>query len=46
MELSLTEAKNLLREWRDTNERRSEDVVEIWYNVLDENFNKLGNESK
>lgn len=44
-DLSWSEAANLLRKWRDTNERNSKDVIEIWETVLEEKLHKLGNES-
>lgn len=40
------DAKDLFRTWRETNERKSEDVVYIWTAALEYNLNKLGNESK
>lgn len=42
----VTEAKDLLRQWRENNERRSEDVMELWAAVLNEDLTKLGNESE
>lgn len=42
----IPEAKDLLRQWRESNERRSEDVMELWSAVLSEDLDKLGNESK
>lgn len=39
-------ARETLRQWRDENDRRSEETVEIWYNVIAKHVNKLGDESK
>ncbi|CAH0582871.1 unnamed protein product [Chrysodeixis includens] len=43
-ELSFSEAKDLLRKWRENNERRSDDVIELWTSVISDNVAKLGNE--
>ncbi|KAF9820696.1 hypothetical protein SFRURICE_006718 [Spodoptera frugiperda] len=43
-ELTYSEAKDLLRQWRENNERRSEDVMELWTTVLSDDLGKLGNE--
>lgn len=43
-DLSLTEAKDLLRQWRENNERNSEDVIMLWCNVISYQVDKLGNE--
>lgn len=37
-------ARETLRQWRDENDRRSEETVEIWYNVIAKHVNKLGDE--
>ncbi|XP_063387230.1 ER membrane protein complex subunit 2-like [Cydia fagiglandana] len=42
-DLSIGEIKELLRQWRENNERRSEDVMEFWVAIMDD-INKLGNE--
>lgn len=36
----------MLRQWRENNERKSKDVLNIWLKVLEYNVKKLGNESK
>lgn len=38
------EVRDLFRKWRDDNERRSDEVVQLWENVLEEKFHKLDNE--
>ncbi|XP_028026259.1 ER membrane protein complex subunit 2-like [Bombyx mandarina] len=43
-EISHNEAKDLLRQWRENNERRGKEVLELWDVVLREDVNKLGNE--
>lgn len=40
----LLDAKELFRKWREDNERKSDDVVQLWENVLADKINKLGNE--
>ncbi|KAB0802462.1 hypothetical protein PPYR_04648 [Photinus pyralis] len=42
--LSWSEARDLLRTWRDDNDRRSEEVLQLWKSVLEYNLNKLGGE--
>ncbi|KAM3956286.1 ER membrane protein complex subunit 2 [Aphomia sociella] len=42
-ELSFNEARDLLRQWRENNERRSEEIMEIWL-TLHEGLDKVGNE--
>lgn len=44
-DISWSEACNLLRKWRENNERNSEDTIEIWESVLEEKMHKLGNDS-
>lgn len=39
-------ARDLLRTWRDNNDRKSEEIIYIWKSVLEYNLNKLGNESR
>lgn len=36
--------RDLLRKWREDNERRSDDIVQLWESVLHEKVDKLGNE--
>lgn len=36
--------RDLLRKWREDNERRSDDIVQLWESVLQEKVDKLGNE--
>lgn len=43
-EMSWSDARNLLRKWRDDNERKSEDVMQLWDGVLFSKQSKLGNE--
>ncbi|XP_026759676.1 ER membrane protein complex subunit 2-A-like [Galleria mellonella] len=43
-ELSFDEARDLLRQWRESNERRSEEVVELWLTILSDGLDKIGNE--
>lgn len=38
------EAVEVLRNWRETNERRSEDVLFLWKAYIELNLNKIGNE--
>lgn len=40
-----TEARDLLRTWREDSERRSRDVVDFWENTLMNKIDHLGNES-
>lgn len=40
----VTEVRDLFRKWRDDNERRSDEVIQLWEKVLDEKQNKLDNE--
>lgn len=40
------EARDLLRKWRDDNERKSEDVIDLFISCIGSNMNKLGDESK
>lgn len=44
-EITRNEAKDLLRKWRENNERKSEDVMEIWDSVLSNELEKLGSET-
>lgn len=41
--MPISEIKDLLRQWRENNERRSEDVMQFWVTIL-ENLDKFGNE--
>lgn len=43
---TISEAKDLLRQWREGNERRSDEVMDLWTDVVEQNVDKLGNESK
>ncbi|CAG9135963.1 unnamed protein product [Plutella xylostella] len=43
-DLSISEAKDLLRQWREGNERRSDEVMDLWTDVVEQNVDKLGNE--
>lgn len=38
------EVRDLFRKWREDNERRSDDTVQLWENVLEPRVHKLGNE--
>lgn len=40
-----TEARDLLRTWREDSERRSRDVVDCWESTLMGKIDRLGNES-
>lgn len=42
--LILPEVRDLFRKWREDNERKSDDVVQLWEAVLEEKAHKLGNE--
>ncbi|KAJ8674756.1 hypothetical protein QAD02_010542 [Eretmocerus hayati] len=42
--LSWTEARDLLRAWRENSERQSRDTVEIWESILMPHVDSLGNE--
>jgi len=39
------EARDQLRKWREVNERRSEEIVDLWISCLGANAAKLGDES-
>lgn len=39
-----TEVRDLFRKWREDNERRSDDVIQLWKSVLESKMHKLGNE--
>jgi len=43
-QLSWSDARDLLRTWRDNNDRKSEEVLLLWKAVLEYNVNKLGSE--
>ncbi|CAO1423311.1 unnamed protein product [Diamesa hyperborea] len=43
-DLSWSDARDLLRKWRDDNERKSDDVVQIYDNVIGDKLKKLGTE--
>lgn len=43
-ELNWSEARDLLRVWRDNNDRKSEEVLYLWKSVLEYNLSKLGSE--
>ncbi|GAB0096541.1 ER membrane protein complex subunit 2 [Sergentomyia squamirostris] len=43
-DLSWSEVRDLFRKWREDNERKSEDVVNLWEAVLEDKQHKLGNE--
>jgi len=40
------DARLLLRTWRDENMRKSQDILELWENIVCSSINKLGDESK
>jgi len=42
--LSWSEARDILRNWRENSERRSKDVVDIWESILMPHVESLGNE--
>ncbi|XP_034941115.1 ER membrane protein complex subunit 2-like [Chelonus insularis] len=43
-QLSWTEARDLLRTWRENSERKSREIVELWEMVLMDKMEQLGNE--
>ncbi|XP_055697873.1 ER membrane protein complex subunit 2-like [Phlebotomus papatasi] len=43
-DLSWSEVRDLFRKWREDNERKSEDVVNLWEAFLEDKQQKLGNE--
>ncbi|XP_058129280.1 ER membrane protein complex subunit 2-like [Anopheles ziemanni] len=43
-EMSWSDVRNLFRKWRDDNERKSEDVMQLWDAILSSKQGKLGNE--
>lgn len=43
-EMSWSDVRNLFRKWRDDNERKSDDVMQLWDAILSDKQNKLGNE--
>lgn len=40
-----SDARDTLRQWRDDNIRCSEEVIEMWQDVLSNNTHKVGDES-
>lgn len=46
IKITFSEARELLRIWRENSERQSKDVVDIWESILNKHIDKLGNESK
>lgn len=42
--LSGSDVRNIFRKWRDDNERKSEDVIQLWDAILCDKQTKLGNE--
>lgn len=46
MSTIFTEARSLLRTWRENSERKSREIVDIWHSVLMDKMEQLGNESK
>ncbi|XP_050040688.1 ER membrane protein complex subunit 2-A-like isoform X2 [Dermacentor andersoni] len=38
------DARETLRQWREENDRRSEETVELWHSVIAKNIKKLGDE--
>ncbi|KAK7864993.1 hypothetical protein R5R35_004956 [Gryllus longicercus] len=42
--MSWSDARDLLRLWREDNERKSQDVVNLWETILSKNIFKLGDE--
>lgn len=43
-EMSWTDVRDLFRKWRDDNERKSDDVMQLWEAILRDKQSKLGNE--
>lgn len=44
--LILIDVRELFRVWRENNERKSKDVVDLWESTLKSKVDNLGNESK
>lgn len=42
--MSWSDVRDLFRKWREDNERKSEDVVQLWEAVLEDKVHKAGNE--
>ncbi|XP_057337363.1 ER membrane protein complex subunit 2-like [Microplitis mediator] len=42
--LTYSEARSLLRTWRENSERKSREIVDIWHSVLMDKMEQLGNE--
>ncbi|KAL1416449.1 hypothetical protein MTO96_000729 [Rhipicephalus appendiculatus] len=42
--MSWEDARETLRQWREENDRRSEETVELWHSVIAKNIKKLGDE--
>ncbi|KAF5286845.1 hypothetical protein FQA39_LY00378 [Lamprigera yunnana] len=43
-QLNWSDARDLLRTWRENNDRKSEEILHIWKSVLEYNVNKLDGE--
>lgn len=43
-EMSWSDARDQLRKWREDNERRSDEVILLWETVLEDRYQKSGNE--
>uniref|UniRef100_A0A023EP50 ER membrane protein complex subunit 2 n=1 Tax=Aedes albopictus TaxID=7160 RepID=A0A023EP50_AEDAL len=43
-EMGWSDVRNIFRKWRDDNERKSEDVIQLWDAILCDKQTKLGNE--
>lgn len=41
---SFSEVRDLFRKWREDNERKSDDIIQLWEAVLEAKISKLGNE--
>uniref|UniRef100_A0A0K8TQ66 ER membrane protein complex subunit 2 n=1 Tax=Tabanus bromius TaxID=304241 RepID=A0A0K8TQ66_TABBR len=43
-EMSWSDVRDLFRKWREENERKSEDVIQLWEAILEDKVHKVGNE--
>ncbi|XP_055640628.1 ER membrane protein complex subunit 2-A-like [Toxorhynchites rutilus septentrionalis] len=43
-EMNWSDVRNLFRNWRDDNERKSDEVMQLWDAILSDKQSKLGNE--
>lgn len=43
-EMSWADVRDLFRKWREDNERRSDEVIQLWIAILEDKIRKVGNE--